>query len=226
MPMEDPMSPPVPEPFSLEPYRVLIFDFDGVIKESVAVKTDAFAALFVDFGPHVQERVVAHHLANGGMPRFDKIRIYFRDFIGREITDSELAEQCGRFARLCRQAVVDSAWVPGALPFLETRSRLFHCYIASGTPDDELRWIIDKLGIGTLFQGIYGSPRHKPEILKTIIKRGGHSPRECLMIGDALADHQAAAKTGCGFLLRETPENRPLFETIDCPRIRDFTEMP
>ena len=220
------MPSPSSEIFTLDPYRVLIFDFDGVIKESVAVKTEAFATLFAHFGSRVQEQVIAHHTANGGMPRFDKIRLYFREFIGRELTETDFASQCERFGRLCRQAVVDSAWVPGVQDFLETRSQRFHCFIASGTPEDELTWIVDQIGIGKWFRGVYGSPRHKPEILRTVLRKHDYAPGRCLMIGDALADHQAAAETGCGFLLRQTPGNFPLFEAIDCPRIKDFREMP
>ena len=55
----------------------IIFDFDGVILESVSVKTAAFRQLF-SFAPEHVDEIVQYHLDNGGMSRFDKFRyIYF-----------------------------------------------------------------------------------------------------------------------------------------------------
>ena len=50
--------------------------FDGVIKESVSVKTDAFVDLFRPYGRDVCEQVRKHHLANGGMSRYQKMPTY------------------------------------------------------------------------------------------------------------------------------------------------------
>ena len=44
-------------------YELVFWDFDGVIKESVSVKTDAFVDLFRPFGSDVCEQVRKHHLA-------------------------------------------------------------------------------------------------------------------------------------------------------------------
>ena len=41
-------------------YKLIIWDFDGVIKESVQVKADAYAALFNAYGIEVQKKVREH----------------------------------------------------------------------------------------------------------------------------------------------------------------------
>ena len=51
----------------------IILDFDGVILESVSVKTEAFRTLFSFVPKHVDE-IVQFHIDNGGMSRFDKFR--------------------------------------------------------------------------------------------------------------------------------------------------------
>ena len=48
----------------------LIFDFDGVLADSVEVKTRAFAKLFQSYGPEIEDRVVKYHRNNGGMSRY------------------------------------------------------------------------------------------------------------------------------------------------------------
>ncbi|MBT7899475.1 MAG: HAD hydrolase-like protein, partial [Candidatus Marinimicrobia bacterium] len=54
----------------------IIFDFDGVIADSVQVKTDAFASLYEQYGDNIVTKVIEHHEANGGMSRFKKIKLY------------------------------------------------------------------------------------------------------------------------------------------------------
>ena len=56
--------------------KCIIFDYDGVISESVNVKTQAFAKIYECFGSDVVEQVVKHHLANGGVSRYNKIKLY------------------------------------------------------------------------------------------------------------------------------------------------------
>jgi len=47
--------------------KLLIFDFDGVLADSVEVKTEAFALLYKPYGQKVVEKVVSHHRDNGGI---------------------------------------------------------------------------------------------------------------------------------------------------------------
>ncbi len=58
--------------------ELIFWDFDGVIKDSVEVKTQAYFQLFEPFGSVVAEKVREHHEANGGISRFDKLPIYLQ----------------------------------------------------------------------------------------------------------------------------------------------------
>ena len=53
--------------------KAIIFDFDGVIVESINVKKEAFEKLYQKYGDEIVYKVIAHHMANGGMSRFEKI---------------------------------------------------------------------------------------------------------------------------------------------------------
>ena len=46
--------------------QAVFFDFDGVLADSVEVKTRAFYRLYEGHGPEVAAQVAAHHRANGG----------------------------------------------------------------------------------------------------------------------------------------------------------------
>ena len=62
----------------LDKYEMVFWDFDGVIKESVSVKTDAFEELFKPYGDIVRKKVKNHHIENAGMSRFNKIPFIFK----------------------------------------------------------------------------------------------------------------------------------------------------
>jgi len=65
-------------------YKNIIFDFDGVLAESVHIKTQAFYKLYEPFGVNVAEKVVQHHKANGGMSRFEKFPYYHKILLNKD----------------------------------------------------------------------------------------------------------------------------------------------
>ncbi len=89
-------------------YKAFFFDFDGVITDSVEVKTRAFAQLFKAFGPEIQEKVVAHHRANGGMTRKDKFIHYHKEYLNEPLDTGGLDSLCRRFSFLVVDEVVAS----------------------------------------------------------------------------------------------------------------------
>ena len=58
-------------------FSVVFWDFDGVIKESVEVKTQAYQQLFQDYGDEVLEWIKAHHELNGAFLDSLKYRFTF-----------------------------------------------------------------------------------------------------------------------------------------------------
>ena len=50
--------------------KAIIFDFDGVIVESLDIKTGAFKKLYEVFSEEIATKVVNHHLINGGISRY------------------------------------------------------------------------------------------------------------------------------------------------------------
>jgi beta-phosphoglucomutase-like phosphatase (HAD superfamily) len=80
-------------------YQAFFFDFDGVLADSVEVKTKAFARLFAPFGPEVSAKVVDHHRRHSGVTRVEKFRHYYQEFLHQALSEAELAELCLWFAR-------------------------------------------------------------------------------------------------------------------------------
>ena len=181
--------------------KAIVFDFDGVILESVDIKTRAFKELFKDYPEHL-ERIVSLHLENTGMSRFEKFKIIFRDYLGRPADDGELKGLGEEFSRFVYREILDCPFVPGAYEFLERHLDQYEMFVASGTPQDEMRDIVNQRKLGKFFRGIYGSPLTKGEILQRILMEHQLGPLEVVFIGDAINDFRGAREAHVPFIGR------------------------
>ena len=94
-------------------YQAVFFDFDGVILDSVNVKTKAFAKMFKSYGTEIEKKVVEYHLENGGVSRFEKFRYYYKNFFNKTITEADVQKLSAEFSDIVIQDVIDSAYAPG-----------------------------------------------------------------------------------------------------------------
>lgn len=179
--------------------ELIVLDCDGVILESVDVKTRAFGRLFEEHGPRSVQRFVDYHLAHGGVSRFEKFAWYFREVLGREITEAQSRELGERFTRYCYEGVVAAPFVPGALEFLEVFHRVLPLCVASGTPHGELTEIFKARDLLRYFQTVRGTPPGKTGLLAGIVRDSGVAPEAVLMVGDSSTDQEAAEAVGTLF---------------------------
>ena len=93
-------------------------DADGVIKDSVSVKSDAFELLFLPFGDKVAKKVKKHHEENGGMSRYDKLPIYL-NWAGEDSSKELICKFEQKFYQLVKKQVIKSPWVVGVLAYLQ-----------------------------------------------------------------------------------------------------------
>jgi HAD superfamily hydrolase (TIGR01549 family) len=182
--------------------EAIVFDFDGILAESVDVKGQAFYELYEDAGQDIQNKVLNFHNANGGVSRYDKIRYYEQTLCGRTLSEESVQQRAARFSQIVEQRVIDSDWVEGAKDFLDTHSKSIPFYIASATPENELKRITDRRSMSHYFRGIFGTPKKKSDNLQSVIEDNGHMADRVLMIGDAITDFEAARANGTQFVGR------------------------
>src|ERR1700683_937375 len=155
---------------SLEHYSVLFWDFDGVIKESVETKTRAYVTLFESFGAQLAGRVREHHERNGGMSRLQKIPLYL-SWAGVQPTQEQVRSYCVAFAEAVRQRVISCPWVPGAREYLEQHHTRQRFVLISATPEEEMKSIIEALGMTSWFREVHGAPRPKDGAVADVLQR-------------------------------------------------------
>ena len=193
---------------------VLILDFDGVILESVGVKTEAFRKLF-SFRPDHVDEIVDYHRRNTGVSRFDKFRHIYREILKEALSDEQFNLLSERYAGLVVEGVVHSPFVHGAQEFLGAFSPHLPIFVVSATPEEELHSIIRWRGLEGHFRGIYGAPTTKTDAIREIRERTGSAREETLFVGDAVNDLRAAKVCGVRFVGRRPPEDPDRFRTED-----------
>lgn len=188
-----------------EGLRAVAFDFDGVLVDSVGVKTDAFLDVYPQESDHFRAQVVEHRLKHGGVSRYEKVREYERRRIGREPQQHDIDRLAENFAKSVKNRVIGAPEMRGASRLLEHLNGQLPLFICSGTPEAELRGIVAARGWRHHIYAVLGSPTTKTEMLQSIASRLGYATREILLIGDSSTDLDAARQSGSRFLLMSPP---------------------
>lgn len=207
-------------------YQAFFFDFDGVLADSVEVKTCAFAKLFKPYGSEIEAQVVSHHRRNGGMTRKDKFLHYYEEFLNKSLDDDEIERLCNRFSSMIVDELISCPEIRGAEDFLQRWYNKVPCFVVSATPDVELSEIIKRRGLGVYFREILGSNRSKQENIELLIKKYDLKPEKCLFFGDAESDYRAAVSYNVNFIGIIPGLDAPLLRVAqDINWARDFVDL-
>ena len=184
--------------------KTVIFDFDGVLVESLDVKGEAFVQLYKDQSEAIQNKVLQYHIENGGVTRHDKIRYYEGTLCNRVVHDELIQTRAAEFSDIVENRVVACDPVEGAMGALESLKDMgVPLYIVSATPQDELIRIVKSRKMNQYFDGIFGAPKTKAEHIGVVLQTLKIVPGSAVMIGDAMSDYKAATETGVHFIGRE-----------------------
>ena len=181
--------------------KLFAFDFDGVIVDSVNIKTEAFAEIYKPYGQKIVDRVINHHINNGGMSRFSKFKYYHNNYLSENIDESEIESMSSKFSNIVVAKVISSQWIIGIIEFLnKLKLKKIDCVIISATPKKELIQIVKARGIEKYFSLILGSPESKSSNLKHALDIRGVAKEDTIFFGDAMADWEASDKIGVQFV--------------------------
>ncbi len=184
---------------SMNPFDAIAFDFDGVILDTEVIKTEGFQVIYPELGAEEKAFIADYHREHLGVSRFTKFAFFEQHFFQRELTLQRREELSQRFTDYTFQKVVEADFIPGVMEFLERQTSHIK-FTASGSWQKELVEILDQRQISQYFQEIGGSPRTKVEIINETIAKYQLKPERVVMLGDAMADYDAAHQTGIAFI--------------------------
>ena len=137
--------------------QCIVFDCDGVILDSVPVKTRAFARIAAPHGQEAQDRFVMYHTRHGGVSRYKKFQWFYNEVLGREISDEE-SERLGRlFAEYALDEVRRCPLIPGIQEVLDTWKGKLPLYVCSGAPHEEVQAVLRSDALGPFLHAMYGN---------------------------------------------------------------------
>lgn len=204
--------------------KSIFFDFDGVILESVDIKSKAFKFLFKNY-PQKLKEIVVFHLDNGGISRFEKFRYIYRNILNKKLNKKEEKILGEKFSNYVFNKILKVKFVKGAYLFLRKYYKKIDFFIISGTPQEELRSILEARELNKFFKEIYGSPKDKTKICRLILDKYKYKKEEVLLVGDALSDFKAAQFNKIKFIGRISKDNQELFKNYNIKKIKDFEEF-
>lgn len=184
----------------LEKYKVILWDFDGVILDSMPTRELGFRKVLEEYPKDQVEELIQFHYKNGGWSRYVKFRYFFENIIGTEVTPDFILELCSRFSKIMLEILSSKELlILDSLGYIQRNFTNQEMYIVSGSDQKELRLLCQQLDIHTYFRSINGSPTPKNELVKNLLQMIPFSRSEIVLIGDSKNDLEAAEINGIDF---------------------------
>ncbi len=173
--------------------KTIIFDFDGVILDSMDTRDKGFYEIFKNYPTNKVDELIVYHRHNGGLSRFHKIKYFYNEILGKDITQKQVSSYAEQFTQVMRKELVNTdLLIQETVDFIIKTHKEYELYIASGSEQNELRYLCKEFGIAKYFREILGSPTSKDEIVNKIIEETNSNLNDIVLIGDSVNDYTAA----------------------------------
>lgn len=179
---------------------VILWDFDGVILDSMSIRKFGFEKVLEDYPKEEVNSLLDFHVKNGGLSRYVKFRYFFEDVRNEELSEKKLKELTQAYSAIMHKELVNrDRLIPETLKFIRNNQQNYKMHIVSGSDEEELKTLCEKLNIFLYFESIAGSPTPKKELIEALIIERNYKPGDLCLIGDSINDLEAAETNGIDF---------------------------
>ena len=186
----------MPETIAVPQIKLLIFDLDGTLIDSLPDLADATNHMRAGFGlPPLNPDEVRRLIGQGA-----------RSLVERALAGcaaEQVEEGLGHFLRYNLEHIADKTRLyPGVIETLQALKGLGYPLCVLSNKNVALcREVLAKLGIGGFFPTVFGADslpfrKPSPEPVLALLRKFGVLARECLLVGDSIND--VAAGQGAG----------------------------
>ena len=178
----------------------ILFDFDGVILDSMPIRDYGFKEIFKDFDDDLVNKLLEYHNQNGGLSRYVKIKYFYNKLLKQEISEEKITNYADNFSKIMKIELVDKRYlIADTLKFIKESYKKYNLHIVSGSDEKELQYLCKELGIDSFFQSVNGSPTHKNILVKNVLSVNRYIDSETILIGDSVNDYDAATENNLVF---------------------------
>lgn len=178
----------------------VLFDFDGVILDSMPIRAYGFKKILEEFDDKLVEKLLDYHNVNGGLSRYLKIRYFFEEILNKDISEDKILVFAEKFSVIMKQELVNKKYlIADTLEFISKNFEYYNLHIVSGSDEKELKYLCKELNIDKYFKSISGSPIHKNNLVKNVLQSYKYKTNESILIGDSINDFEAARVNGIKF---------------------------
>jgi len=200
----------------------ILFDFDGVILDSMSIRDYGFKKIFKDFDDNLVNRLLEYHNQNGGLSRYVKIKYFYNKLLKQEISEEKIINYADNFSKIMKIELVDRNYlITDTLKFIQENYKKYNLHIVSGSDDKELKYLCKELGIDSFFQSVNGSPTHKNMLVKNVLSNNKYIESETILIGDSVNDYDAAIENNLEFY----GFNNPDLVSISSQYLHDYNDL-
>lgn len=199
---------------SLRNKEVILWDFDGVIIDSLSIRENGFIDVLSNYPIDKVDLLLKFHKENGGLSRYVKFEYFFTEILKIKVQDEVLKEYLLKFSTIMRKSLVyEKLLIDDVTTFISKNQDKFKMHIVSGSDENELKYLCEKLKLSQYFKSIHGSPIPKKILVKELIEKENYNCERVCLIGDSINDYHAAKSNNIEFygynsaVLKETGYN-------------------
>lgn len=206
----------------LDNFKVILWDFDGVLMNSNSVRDRGFKKVLADYPAEHVNTLMKYHHANGGLSRYVKFRYFFEQVRKESVSEEQVQELAKKFSAIMQQILFDhSLLIKDSMNFVKENFSKFKMHIVSGSDGAELNSLCKFLKIDQYFISIEGSPTAKNILVTQLLFKYKYPVNDCVLIGDSINDLEAAKINKIAFV----GYNNPDFLSADISTINSFCQL-
>jgi len=190
----------------LELYQTILWDFDGVILDSVDIRDEGYLHVLKKYPDEKVDELLQFQRLNGGLSRYVKFRYFYEEILGERISDDKVNDFARQFSDYMVKKLTDTNLLIGdSLEFIRDNHKKYSMHVVSGSDENELRFLCKELKISRFFKSIHGSPTPKITLVKNILADHGYDSKRVALVGDSINDFDAADRNNISFFGYNNP---------------------
>jgi HAD superfamily hydrolase (TIGR01549 family) len=168
--------------------------------DSMHLKLESYCNAFDGFG-FPRDDIHKLQLASAGLSRQKTIPLIYAALSGKAMSDGDYRDALDRFNTHDEASRDKMVLMNGAADFLSAaRLASVPMAIVTGTPQEVIERTLNHFHLRRYFKRIHGTPGGKAEHLRAMLGEFRLAAADCLFIGDAIKDQEAALDAGIPFI--------------------------